>query len=483
MQINSKDQLRRLYSAPAERVIRKELSQIDHHMERFISLSPFFVIASSNAQQQMDASPRGGKPGFVKVTDQNTLLIPDALGNNRLDTLENIIATGQVGLLFFMPGIDEMVRINGQASLHTDDHLIRLFEDMQNKTRLVIKVSVHNAYMHCAKAAMRSQLWNSANHLDRRALPTMGQLIKEHARLDTPAETQDEMLKRYEKELWHSHSRYKTLRISIPTPQTSYLNDSMAAQYDLNYRTGRFCIFLTALVFLFVSAAAFAEAFFSDSNATGFFVSRQGHLVTAYHAIENRQVSVVLPDGRAVPATVIKQNKEADLALLKIEATTPFLSVALPDNIQVGLEIMTIGYPMISVQGSSAKVSRGIINSLVGFHDDKSSFQFDAATARGNSGGPVIGPGGLVVGVVNGKLHTTKVLERTKEWIVNVNYATNVATLIKFLGGVDGGISTKQMQPDAPLQIQKLFAEIRSAVVLVVSDMSAMQAPSPKESE
>ena len=201
MQINSKDQLRRLYSAPAERAIRKELSQIDHHMERFISLSPFFVIASSNAQQQMDASPRGGKPGFVKVTDQNTLLIPDALGNNRLDTLENIIATGQVGLLFFMPGIDEMVRINGQASLHTDDHLIRLFEDMQNKTRLVIKVSVHNAYMHCAKAAMRSQLWNSANHLDRRALPTMGQLIKEHARLDTPAETQDEMLKRYEKEL------------------------------------------------------------------------------------------------------------------------------------------------------------------------------------------------------------------------------------------------------------------------------------------
>ncbi len=259
-----------------------------------------------------------------------------------------------------------------------------------------------------------------------------------------------------------------------------YLKDPMTTKHNFTSCIHHVCGFLTAAVFLFLSATASAEAFFSDSNATGFFISNQGHLVTAYHAVENRQVSVVLPDGRAVPATVIRHNKEADLALLKIPATTQFLSIALPDNIQVGMEIMTIGYPMISVQGSSAKVSRGIINSLVGFHEDKNSFQFDAATARGNSGGPVIGPGGLVVGVVNGKLHTTKVLERTKEWIVNVNYATNVATLIKFLGGIDGGITTKQLQPDAALQVQKLFAEIHSAVAPVVSDMSAMQPSSPK---
>jgi len=235
------------------------------------------------------------------------------------------------------------------------------------------------------------------------------------------------------------------------------------------------CTVLSAVFLLGSPATASAEAFFFDSNATGFFVSDKGHLVTAYHAIENRKISVVLPDGRAVPAELIKHHKELDLALLKIAETTPFLTIALPDNIQIGLEIMTIGYPMISVQGKSAKVSRGIINSLVGFHDDQNSFQFDAATNRGNSGGPVIGPGGLVVGVVNGKLHTTKVLERTKEWVVNVNYATNAATLIKFLGGVESVASVRQLQADIPLNVRKLFSEIQAAVVPVVSDMSAMQ--------
>lgn len=201
MSIQSKEQLRSLYPPPLERAIRKELSHIDQHMVRFISLSPFLVIASGNADHQMDASPRGGTPGFVKVPDEQTLLIPDALGNNRLDTLENLLATRQVGLLFFVPGIDEMVRINGRATLETDASLLNLFDGLQNKTRLVIKVSVDAAYMHCAKAAMRSTLWTPEHHQHRSVLPSMGQLIKEHARLDGPAETQDDMLQRYEKEL------------------------------------------------------------------------------------------------------------------------------------------------------------------------------------------------------------------------------------------------------------------------------------------
>ena len=221
-----------------------------------------------------------------------------------------------------------------------------------------------------------------------------------------------------------------------------------------------------------------AESFFPDSNATGFFVSGKGHLVTAYHAVENRKVSVVMPDNRAIAAEVVKFNKEADLALLKIPEATPFLHVALTDYIQPGLEIVTIGYPMMSVQGTSAKISRGIINSLLGFHEDKNSFQFDAATARGNSGGPVIGPGGLVVGVVNGKLHTTKVMERTKEWIVNVNYATNAATLNQFLEGVEDIPASRRLQADASLHIQKVFTDTRNAIVPVVSDMSAMRSDS-----
>ena len=240
---------------------------------------------------------------------------------------------------------------------------------------------------------------------------------------------------------------------------------------------------LSAAAFMLLPMHASAEGFFLDSNATGFFISQQGHLVTAYHAVENRKVAVVLPDGRAVSADLIKHNKHADLALLKISETTPFLPIARPENIDIGLEIITIGYPMMTVQGTSAKASRGIINSLVGFHEDKSSFQFDAATARGNSGGPVIGPGGIVVGVVNGKLHTTKVLERTKEWIVNVNYATNVTTLLQFLDGVDGLPAPKPLMVDAPLNVRKLVAETRSAIVPVVSDMSAMRQAPPAISD
>ena len=201
MQIQTTEQLRRLYGEPAERVLRKELSYIDHHIERFISLSPFLVMASGDAKQQMDASPRGGAPGFVKILDQHTLLIPDAPGNKRLDTLQNILSTQHVGLLFFVPGVDEMVRINGKASLETDEHLLARFESMQRKAALVIKVTVQSAYMHCAKAAMRSKLWDQENRQHRSVLPAMGEIIKDHARLEGPAETQEAMLRRYEDEL------------------------------------------------------------------------------------------------------------------------------------------------------------------------------------------------------------------------------------------------------------------------------------------
>ena len=201
MQIQTTEQLRRMYGAPTDRVIRKELPHIDQHIERFISLSPFLVMASGDAQHQMDASPRGGTPGFVKVLDQHTLLIPDSPGNKRLDTLQNILSTQQVGLLFLVPGMDEIVRVNGRASLETGEDLLAHFEEMKRKNGLVIKVTVESAYMHCAKAAMRSGLWNADSKQERSVMPSMGQLIKEHAQLEGPAETQEEMLRRYENEL------------------------------------------------------------------------------------------------------------------------------------------------------------------------------------------------------------------------------------------------------------------------------------------
>lgn len=197
MKIKTLEELRDIYAQPTERVIRKEITRMDKHVRRFISLSPFFVISSGNEAHHMDASPRGGAPGFVKVIDDSTLLIPDAPGNNRLDTLQNILATSQVGLLFMIPGVDEMLRIHGQAVLSTDEDVLQVFADAARPPKLVIEVSVVGAYLHCAKAVMRSNLWKADHQVDRATLPSMGEMIKDHARLEGPAETHEEMLRRY----------------------------------------------------------------------------------------------------------------------------------------------------------------------------------------------------------------------------------------------------------------------------------------------
>ena len=195
------DELRSLYAQPTPRVLRKEVAAIDHHIENFIALSPFVVVASGSEQLHLDASPRGGEPGFVQVVDAHTLLIPDAPGNNRLDTLQNILATSHASLLFFIPGVDEMLRIHGTASLRTDADLLARFAHVSKPPKLVIEVKVRGAYLHCAKAMMRSRLWSPDSRVERSALPSMGQMIKDHAQLEGPVETQEEMLERYAQDL------------------------------------------------------------------------------------------------------------------------------------------------------------------------------------------------------------------------------------------------------------------------------------------
>lgn len=172
---------------------------------RFISLSPFVVVSSHGADGRADTSPRGGEAGFVKVVDAGRLLIADSPGNNRLDTLENIIATGQVGLLFMVPGVDETLRVNGTAVLSTDETECKLCEDARRIPKLVIRVNVHASYLHCAKALMRSDLWNPTKHLLRDQLPSMGEMMRDQmaGQMDpeTMVETQEQMLMRYQKTL------------------------------------------------------------------------------------------------------------------------------------------------------------------------------------------------------------------------------------------------------------------------------------------
>lgn len=199
--IQTIEQLRGLYAPAKERAVKKQLSALDVHCQRFIGLSPFVVISSIGLDQMLDASPRGGAPGFVKSVDTHTLLIPDSPGNNRLDTLENIIHTGKVGMLFLIPGMDETLRVNGTACLSDDAADLALCTTEVRAPKLVIKVTVAQAYLHCAKAFMRSKLWDRQSHIERSLLPSMGEMINEQAKMTTLPETQEEMLARYRAEL------------------------------------------------------------------------------------------------------------------------------------------------------------------------------------------------------------------------------------------------------------------------------------------
>ena len=205
MRLTTREELRQLYGAASERASLKEMSGLDPHAQQFIALSPFVVLASANATGQMDASPRGGDAGFVKVIDTQTLLIPDAPGNNRLDTLENILDTGQLGLLFMLPGFDETLRINGQAVLSTEPSALQQCADARRTPVLVIRVRVQAVYLHCAKAFMRAQLWNPSRHAQRHLMPSMGEMLRDQIQAiqgqAVGAETQEEMMARYRQSL------------------------------------------------------------------------------------------------------------------------------------------------------------------------------------------------------------------------------------------------------------------------------------------
>ena len=203
--ITNLEALRELYGPARERALKKEIPALDTHATRFVGLSPFVVLASSDAGGHMDASPRGGEPGFVKMPDAHTLLLPDAPGNNRLDTLENIIATGRLGLLFMVPGFDETLRVNGRAVLSTDQADLALCADARRTPALVIRLTVESVYLHCAKAFIRSGLWDASRHTDRAKLPSMAEMLRDQIRVlkgeEVEAESQAQMLERYRQTL------------------------------------------------------------------------------------------------------------------------------------------------------------------------------------------------------------------------------------------------------------------------------------------
>jgi len=176
-QVASDGELRALYPEPSELVQRKDLKRLDRHCRNFIAHSPFVVLATSGADGGVDASPRGDAPGFVTVVDDRTLLIPDRRGNNRLDSMANVVATGQVGLLFLVPGIGETLRVNGRASVVTDQAVLSAMAVNGKAPTAALKVEVEEAFLHCAKAIIRSKLWQDDYRAGRAEIPTLGRMI------------------------------------------------------------------------------------------------------------------------------------------------------------------------------------------------------------------------------------------------------------------------------------------------------------------
>jgi len=199
--ISSENELRALHSPPKARTLAKQLDRLDRHCRRFIQLSPFVVMATSDADGHMDATPRGGDPGFVKVADHGTLLLPDRPGNNRLDSLSNLTEHPEIGLLFMIPGVDETLRVNGTVELRTDTDLVEPFRVGRRAPAVVLRITVREAYLHCAKALMRSHLWDPRAQIDRSELPTLGEMLRDQTG-SGKAELQAEMVERYRGELY-----------------------------------------------------------------------------------------------------------------------------------------------------------------------------------------------------------------------------------------------------------------------------------------
>jgi PPOX class probable FMN-dependent enzyme len=177
--ITSEADLRARFRAPSELSLRKQLDHLDHNCRRFIALSPFLCLATSGKDGRLDNSPRGDVPGFVEILDERTLLIPDRPGNNRLDSLANIVRNPQVGLLFFIPGVTEMLRINGRAKIVTRPDILELFAVNNRAPAVVILVETQEVFLHCSKALIRSRLWQEDAKVDRKVLPSLGQMIAE----------------------------------------------------------------------------------------------------------------------------------------------------------------------------------------------------------------------------------------------------------------------------------------------------------------
>ncbi|QEL24553.1 pyridoxamine 5'-phosphate oxidase family protein [Bosea sp. F3-2] len=189
--IASFDDLARAYSNPiAPASVFKEIDHVDENYAELIAASPFFVLATVGPEG-LDCSPRGDLPGFVTVRDAKTLLIPDRKGNNRLDSLKNILSDDRIGMLFLIPGYGETLRVNGRAELSCDPGLCAQFEMAGKLPASVMVVHVEAVYFQCSRAVVRAELWNPERQVDKRTLPSPGTILRDITARNAAVETFD----------------------------------------------------------------------------------------------------------------------------------------------------------------------------------------------------------------------------------------------------------------------------------------------------
>jgi len=190
-----------IYPAPTARVIAKARPEIDIHARKFIEMSPFCVLATSGSDGSVDASPRGGHPGFIHVEGPHIDRKPDRPGNNRIDSFKNIVeGSGLLQLIFFVPGIDETLRVGGSGTVTTDATLLAAMKEFGKLPRAVLRIDVSEAYFHCGKALMRSKLWSRDTQVEREVFPSISQVIHDQTSLGE-AETQADVEARYKTQL------------------------------------------------------------------------------------------------------------------------------------------------------------------------------------------------------------------------------------------------------------------------------------------
>ncbi len=182
-EITSEEELREIIGTPSERARKKVISHIDEHVRTFISKSPFLVLATSNLAGSCDSSPRGDAPGFVHILSENVLVIPERPGNKRMDSILNIMTNPNVGLLFFIPGLEETLRINGKAKIIRDEEILEKMNVNGKTPLLATAVTVEECFIHCAKALKRSQLWHSDTWYEDNSLPKPAKILADHVNI------------------------------------------------------------------------------------------------------------------------------------------------------------------------------------------------------------------------------------------------------------------------------------------------------------